>query len=91
MYGKMLKLAELGHFWADLGPLQKCFWLLNLNRWTKLNKIINSTSTKNSGHEVKKTTPCNIIKGARNGTNMVQTLLEMAYTYMVAIINMVWK
>ena len=22
MYGKMLKLAELGHFWADFGPLQ---------------------------------------------------------------------
>ena len=23
MYGKMLKLAKLGHFWADFGPLQK--------------------------------------------------------------------
>ncbi len=23
MYGKMLKLAELSHFWADFGPLQE--------------------------------------------------------------------
>ncbi len=23
MYGKMLKLAGLSHFWADFGPLKK--------------------------------------------------------------------
>ena len=28
MYGKILKLAELGHFWADFGPLQKMFLAL---------------------------------------------------------------
>ncbi len=28
MYGKMLELAELGHFWADYGPLQKMFLAL---------------------------------------------------------------
>ncbi len=28
MYGKMLKLAEIGHFWADFGPLQKLFLAL---------------------------------------------------------------
>ncbi len=28
MYGKMLKLTEPGHFWADFGPLQKMFLTL---------------------------------------------------------------
>ncbi len=28
LYGKMLKLAELGHFWADFGPPPKMFLAL---------------------------------------------------------------
>ena len=28
MYGKMLKLTELSHFWADFGPLENIFLAL---------------------------------------------------------------
>ncbi len=69
MYGKMLKLAELSHFWADFGHLQKIFSAINFEpldqtrQKFQLSKQKNSLQVKqkNSLQVVKKTAPCNII------------------------------
>ncbi len=48
LYGKILKLTGLCHFWQILDLLKNNYWLLMLNRSTELDEILDLAKKKKS-------------------------------------------